>query len=287
MKHTLSETVALYGWFVIGSVLSAMAVFLFDGRETLLSDAPGGYSVLYILSLILVGAVTVIALIARIKDKERLAKTLLYLTSFVFGISLATFIEQLLGGSVPAWVLISTTMIAVMTVGLCYYNHFLGMRERGEFERWQEVVSNVVMISITAFAAGSLGQMLSPMWAIILLSLVAIYDAIAVWKLKSMQRMANGLVELGMLPALVTKKKEVPKGKRFGIAMIGNGDVLFVGMVGGIFLKHTVIGWYVFGGMLLSVLLLLFASKEGRFYPAIPFILAGACGGLIMSVAFT
>lgn len=287
MKHPLPETIALYGWFVIGSVLSAMAVFLFDGRETLLSNASGGWPVLYIIGLILAGAAVMIFMLTRIKDKEKMAKTLLYLTSFVFGISAATFIRQLLGGSTPAWGVVALVAISVMTVGFCYYNHYLGIRKRGEFERWQEVTSNVVMISITSFAAGSLGQMLSPMWAIILLGLVGIYDAIAVWKLKSMQKMANGLIELGMLPALVTKKKEVPKGKKFGIAMIGNGDVLFVGMVGGIFLKHTAIGWYVFGGMLLSVLLLLFASREGRYYPAIPFILAGACGGLIMSVAFT
>mgnify|MGYP001591251463 FL=1 len=132
------------------------------------------------------------------------------------------------------------------------------------------------------------------LWSIIiLLLLISVYDAYAVWKSKHMitlaQSQAKSKVFAGLLIPYSWKKKEkgkekssIEKSKSGRIALLGGGDIAFPLLFAGVVLKEIglwqalVIPFFA----LLGLGLLLLFSKEKRFYPAMPFISAGCFLGL-------
>jgi len=131
----------------------------------------------------------------------------------------------------------------------------------------------------------------------ILLVLISIYDAYAVWKSKHMITLAksqsDAKVFAGFLipyeknkivfSAKAQPKVDVKKAHMGGrVAMLGGGDVAFPLLFAGVVLKDIGI-WQaflipVFAGIALTFLLV--KGKEGKFYPAMPFISAGCFIGL-------
>ncbi|MFC1690772.1 presenilin family intramembrane aspartyl protease [Nanoarchaeota archaeon] len=136
--------------------------------------------------------------------------------------------------------------------------------------------------------------------ASILLIIIAIYDAYAVWKSKHMVKLAKFQTEAKVFAGLfipydkksriLSSKKATGKKlvkKKGKSAILGGGDIAFPLLFSG-----TVIEWLILSqGMpklyafLLSCIIivtttlalswLLFSSKEGKFYPAMPFISTG------------
>jgi presenilin-like A22 family membrane protease len=149
--------------------------------------------------------------------------------------------------------------------------------------------------------------------AAVLLILISIYDAIAVWKLKHMitlataqadQKMFAGLLipykkseeesEVKQINTVKSAKKtqikmEIPKGINQGevkSAILGGGDIAFP-----LFFSGSVMTWLIqigmqrelalFEAMIVSLfagialLVLLIKGEKNKFYPAMPFISAG------------
>lgn len=143
------------------------------------------------------------------------------------------------------------------------------------------------------FMYGGLAAIFVPvfnLWSIIiLLILISIYDAYAVWKSKHMitlaQSQTKSKVFAGLLIPYSMKKVKVKKGLSEvpgRIALLGGGDIGFPLMFAGVVLKEMglwqalIIPFFALAGLGT----LLFFAKEKKFYPAMPFISVGCFVGL-------
>ncbi|MBT4539648.1 hypothetical protein HOC32_05140 [Candidatus Woesearchaeota archaeon] len=122
----------------------------------------------------------------------------------------------------------------------------------------------------------------------ILLVLIAVYDAYAVWKSKHMITLAKSQTKEGIFAGLLipyklpSKRKKGVKTKKVRTALLGGGDIGFPLIFAGVVFKELGL-WQamiipIFA--MLGLALLLFFSKDKKFYPAMPFIGAGCFVGL-------
>lgn len=171
---------------------------------------------------------------------------------------------------------------------------------------WKIMKPNIFVHNITElFIYGGLAAIFVPIInifaGVMLLLLFSLYDAYAVWKSKHMITLAQfqakskvfaGLYIPYQLPRLVKGGAHVKKEikKKVKTAMLGGGDIAFPIMFAGAVLKET--------GLLPSMIIpvfatlglfaLLIAGKEGRFYPAMPFLTGGCLAGygVLMLIQF-
>lgn len=130
--------------------------------------------------------------------------------------------------------------------------------------------------------------------AIILLILISLYDAWAVWKSGIMQKMARFQMDEvkvfgGFLIPYLNKKQEAQLKRarkqknanslalKVNVAILGGGDVVFPIIVAGVTLLQIGLAAAiaVILGALVGLGALLFLSKKKKFYPAMPFISTG------------
>jgi len=150
-------------------------------------------------------------------------------------------------------------------------------------------------------------------WIIIgLLILISLYDMWAVWKSGIMQKMAKFQMEEvkifgGFLLPSVSKKvkkelnrikikykdKKIPKaikGKKYkvNLAILGGGDVIFPIITSGIFMRAYgfIPALLVIFGSLLGLGFLFMITKEGKAYPAMPYISVGIFLGMLIGKLF-
>ena len=163
------------------------------------------------------------------------------------------------------------------------------------FAIWKVFRPNVFVHNITElFIYGGLAAIFVPLFnlfsVIVLLLLISVYDAYAVWKSKHMIKMAKSQAKAHvfaglMLPYKVGKvqmgkpKKNLAgmKLRKVRIAILGGGDIGFPLIFAGVILKEMGL-WQsliIPFGALLGLAVLLFNGKENKFYPAMPFISAG------------
>ena len=168
------------------------------------------------------------------------------------------------------------------------------------------IVHNTTELLIYPGIAAVFVPLLNIWTMIILLILISIYDAWAVWKSKIMQKMAKYQINTlkifsgFFIPYLSKKerekikmlkqkykKSELKKKKiKINIAILGGGDVIFPIISAGVMLKTLGI-WpaiFVILGAALGLSYLLFFSEKKKFYPAMPFITAGIFLGMLISI---
>jgi presenilin-like A22 family membrane protease len=152
---------------------------------------------------------------------------------------------------------------------------------------------NVIIHNITEVLMYSgIAVMLVPLfelkWVIALLLAISLYDFYAVFKSKHMVTMAKFQIKSKVFAGIMIPYKAVKKGKQKKIvgAIIGGGDVAFPLMFSGVVMESLVKFSQLTKGMAfvktliipificLTLLFLLFKGKEGKFYPAMPFITA-------------
>jgi len=142
--------------------------------------------------------------------------------------------------------------------------------------RWYFVV-NFLMVFAIATTSIYVGLMMRPWVAAVILLVLAIYDAIAVWKLGSMVQLAQFFMERRIVPAIAIPYKE--EEGRF--ALLGGGDVFAMIFVSVSFWKVDQLAMYCVGiGSFSALVLLLFFSQKKKFYPALPFMFVGYLVGL-------
>lgn len=141
---------------------------------------------------------------------------------------------------------------------------------------------------------------------ILLLIIISIYDAWAVWKSGIMQKMAKfQMDELNIFGGFLLphasnkvkleiskikekyKNKKIPekiKNKKYNVslAILGGGDVIFPIITAGVFLRaHGIIpALFIIAGSFIGLLYLFMNTKKGKAYPAMPYITAGIFLGL-------
>ena len=168
------------------------------------------------------------------------------------------------------------------------------------------IVHNTTELLIYPGIAAVFVPLLNIWTMIILLILISVYDAWAVWHSGIMQKMAKYQINTlkifsGFFIPYVSKKQrqmikylkknfkksELKKKKiKVNLAILGGGDVVFPIISAGVMLKTLGI-WpaiFVILGAALGLSYLLFFSKKKKFYPAMPFITAGIFLGMIVGV---
>lgn len=159
------------------------------------------------------------------------------------------------------------------------------------------IIHNATEILIYPGVAAIFVPLLNPLYAIILLVVISIYDMWAVWHSGLMMRMAKfQMKELKVfggffIPYLTKqmrgkikamKKSGKKKMVKVRLAILGGGDVVFPIITAGVFLKAfgIISAIYVLVGAFIGLTYLLIFGKD-KPYPAMPYITAGIFLGIL------
>ena len=187
------------------------------------------------------------------------------------------------------------------------------------------IIYNIAEVLMYAGIAVLIAPILNTLWMIVLLLLVSVYDAYAVWKSKHMVKMARFITGSNAFAGLVVPYKTAGKGKGVTMrmpkaskkqgslakgathksAILGGGDITFPLLFGGVVLQEKAsalvaagvafktAAWQAFGislfialGASLAVAALFLFAKKDTFYPAMPFITAGCLLGWAVTLLF-
>ncbi|MDP4012413.1 MAG: presenilin family intramembrane aspartyl protease [Candidatus Nanoarchaeia archaeon] len=115
--------------------------------------------------------------------------------------------------------------------------------------------------------------------AALLLILISVYDAIAVWKTKHMIKLAKFQTKVNLFTGLL-----VPSAKN-KVAMLGGGDIGFpLIFIGAAYLAIGAKALIIPIFTSIALYLLLYYGDKGKFYPAMPFISAGVFAGYLVTL---
>ncbi|HLC71489.1 MAG TPA: presenilin family intramembrane aspartyl protease [Candidatus Nanoarchaeia archaeon] len=295
MKHSLHITLIILGIFLVAQFIGLAVLYNYidsarsqETGKTEFKDLPIGErppveentSFIPVIIAIIIGTIILLVLI---KYKLSLVWKLWFLMAVT--ISLST-----------AWAAFVPVIVAFVAALI--------------FALWKIFKPNVWVHNFTElFIYGGLAAIFAPLFNLfsmsILLILISIYDAYAVWKSKHMITLAKSQAESKVFAGLLIpyslkgllKKKEGHNIKAIKTAMkstltlpkvqmrtaiLGGGDIGFPLIFAGVVLKEwglwqsLVIPFFALAGLAL----LLYYAEEKKFYPAMPFISAGCFVGL-------
>ncbi|MBN2881442.1 hypothetical protein JXM83_05325 [Candidatus Woesearchaeota archaeon] len=302
MKHTTKITIIILAMFLVTQFIGLYVVNNYatqkvvDGQIVEINNSkqlpygmgiPEGAKTEYetnFISIIIafVIAVGILYLLTHIRAKFVMKGWFLIVTIIALGISFNAFLP-----STNYSHLIGLALAIPLAIGKVFKREFLS--------------HNISELFVYPGIAAVFVPLLTLKTAIILLIVISIYDAWAVWKSGIMQKMAKyQMNELkifsGFFIPYMSKsqkkkieksdKKEInKKGVKINVAILGGGDVVFPIIVSGVILKI----WGLFPaimvifGALLGLGTLLFFSEKKKFYPAMPFISAGIFLAMLLS----
>ncbi|MBR9676407.1 hypothetical protein GOV05_05345 [Candidatus Woesearchaeota archaeon] len=301
MKHTVKVTLLLLALF-LASQLFGLFVISYDMKksvspetnqttvsfsETAIGERPdihGPGTIIYLSVAILVG--TMLILLLAKYGKKRLWKAWFFLA---------------------IWMTISITLGVFMPVSIAY---LIGLiLATVKIYRPNFYSHNLTEVLIYSGIAFLLVPLLNVFWAVMLLLLISVYDAYAVWYSKHMVKLAvfqrDSKLFAGLninynrkddeipKPSKTTKGKTVKKESGYS-AVLGGGDIAFplifsgtiiVSIFNSGFTKTLSYALTVPVTILTTISLgtLLLYGKKDRFYPAMPFITAGCLAGFLIT----
>lgn len=240
------------------------------------------YSWIYISFAIFIGTVLILILI---KYKLLNIWKIWFTTSVGIALLLAIYpyIELILKNSNIAYLAV---IFSILIVVLLTY-----------FKLWKKnfIVHNITEILIYGGIASLFVPIINVFSVILLLLLISLYDAYAVWKSKHMITMANFQTESEVFAGLMIPYEKLPKtpvhkktssgaemkikkSKKISAAILGGGDIAFPLLFAGVVLKTTGSFWFailISLGATVALTGLFLFSKKNHFYPAVPFITLG------------
>ena len=277
MKHSGSVTVVLLSFFLLAQFMGLLILYEYmdisPQGEIVYKDLPIGArppldeetSYLPIIIAILIGTGIMLLLI-------KFGWTLVWKIWFTLAVVLSLTI------AFGAWVSAGVAFMLALVLGV-----------------WKIFKPNFWVQNLTElFVYGGLAAIFVPilsLWSMsILLVLIALYDAYAVWKSKHMVTLATSQTKAKVFAGLLVPynfkmgsvKKSTVKTEKVRTAVLGGGDIGFPLLFAGVVMKEIglwqslVIPFFA----LLGLGLLLYYAKEKKFYPAMPFIGAGCFVGL-------
>lgn len=283
MKHNWTITILLVCLFLIAQVIGLLIINSYiDVQKTMQSGivewkslpAIGGYglerpeatpgvSVVYIMIALLIGTVLILLIV-------RWQKVMLWKVWFWLAVVLCLHIA--FGSFMKSGYALSLAVI-------------LGT---WKIFRPGVLVHNVTELFIYGGLAVIFVPLLTPVYAIVLLLLISVYDMYAVWKSKHMTHMAQFQAKSGIFAGLLlpyAPKKIVLKAvKKPGLirtAILGGGDIGFPLIFAGVVMKTAGMQQAVIVslGATLALFGLLYYGQRKKFYPAMPFLTAGCLIG--------
>lgn len=281
MKHSVKITFLLVGMFLLAQFIGLSIIERYTSRNIVngtvsYEKLPYGlepppinenYGFIFIIVGVLIGTGLVLVLV-RFR-KINLWKFWFFLSaSITMAVAFAAFVNQ--------WAAI--VFAAILAFLKVFKQNFL--------------VHNITELFIYGGLAAIFVPILNVTSVAILLILISIYDAYAVWKSKHMVTMAKFQAESKVFAGFLIPKGKIsiPKQTKSkaksspgesgkpSFALLGGGDVAFPLLFAGVVLKNSGFIPILFVIPLfsaLSLLGLLWFSQKGKFYPAMPFIAAG------------
>lgn len=282
MKHPMIMNIKLLSWTVLFIIMGLLFAPQF-AKSTGQLPVQGGKFVIGLLIGVLIGAVFWWFAMKKltIKSIDNIYITMLSVVLSRVIIDVFGF-RSLIGKGLSGIFMVVMLYVFVVVAFIHSYKSIiytmrLSWKNTVEFA-WE---SNLFVMTAIVGAAAIVANMMSPAWAIVLLFLVAIYDAVAVWKLGSMQKMAKFFMDRRLFPGIVVPYKH----KKEKFALLGGGDVFFIVLVAASFWKtSTVMVWLSAASMFGAVIALFLASEKNKFYPALPFIFGGVCVAFIIGM---
>lgn len=239
------------------------------------------------------------------------AGTIIYL---IVGISVATLlllglIKLKFGGKLwKIWYFLAVLLALTIAFGVLLpaaLAFFLALLLAGlKIWKYNFYTHNLTELFMYAGLAILLVPLFSVGWAMLLLFLISLYDAYAVWKSKHMIKLAKFTTEQHLFAGLaITYKEEKKKSLKISTtkkgasqrslvkqAILGGGDIIFpLFFAGAVLISLLTTGFSKFvafglsllvvGGATLSLTLLFLKGKKDTFYPAMPFLTAGCLAG--------
>lgn len=246
------------------------------------------------------------------------------LFAIILGVSFGTIIMLLLSRFNKVniwrhWFFLASVITMSVSFGVITNNFLIAWLVAILLGAWKVYRSNFIIHNLTElFIYPGIALLLVPLlnlfYGFILLILISIYDAYAVWKSKHMVSMAKFAKRSNLFPGLavtyneksgrVLKQKKISKSKastrndkkskaRTGI--LGGGDIAFPLIFASLLLVHLLGRGYsiflavgyslivsLFAGI--SLLLLFLYGKKDKYYPAMPFISAGCFFGYFVAI---
>ncbi|MEK6826566.1 MAG: presenilin family intramembrane aspartyl protease [Nanoarchaeota archaeon] len=257
MKHDLKIIFIMIALFLAAQFIGLIVVDKLTDEELAFGiqrpefDRNTGF--IHIFAIIII--VTVVALIIAKFNAVRLWKFWFFLSlAVVLTISLSAFVNE---------------YIALFIALLGAYFRVVNP---------QIIVHNISEL----FLYGGLAAIFVPVLNIfsisILLILIAVYDAIAVWKTKHMVHLAKFQSKLKLFAGIL-----IPYGKKRA-AILGGGDIGFPLLFSGVVVReYGNVGLIVPLVVALSLFLLLYFGNKEKFYPAMPFLTVGCFAGLLIA----
>jgi presenilin-like A22 family membrane protease len=275
MKHPIKETTKTVLW-LIGMVLVGIYAVGNVLKVTPPSDFidPKVYAIVLI-SAIGIGAVFWTIVMKKLKP-ENVDHVFALAVGAITGRALFILIPQL--NAIGMW----PAFIAKLIITVVSYFAFLRL-VRTMQKSWPHAqkyawVSTLWVNVAIATAATMIAVDVAPWVAIVVLFVIAIYDAWAVWKSKTMIKMAQYFMKRRIFPGIAVPYKDKQK-----FALLGGGDVFFIVFVATSFFRNDPLTTYVTAAtMTVATALLFLVSSKDRFYPALPFIFAGLLVGLLI-----
>jgi presenilin-like A22 family membrane protease len=295
MKHKVTITVIILCMFLVAQFiglyiisLDSVPPFLSANPSTEIQQSPAFYFYQIISSFII--AILIVVLITKYKLKWFMRIWFVLVVILAISVSLTAIFKNWFG---------ITAYIVPLAIAI-----ILGILK---LFRPSMIIHNGTELLIYPGIAAIFVPILTPIYAIILLIIISIYDIWAVWHSGIMQKMAkfqmNELKIFGgflipympkemkkkiQLLKLKYKNKNIPekeirkKGIKISMAILGGGDIVFPIITAGVFMLAYGLApaiAIIFGAFIGLLYLLIFSEKR-KFYPAMPFITTGIFIGL-------
>lgn len=284
MKHNYPDTIEMLAWVLLGAVIGlAMIPAAKVAKEYQTMTMSPTMFALFLIGLFIFYAVLFWVMMKFWEELPlwlRAGLVIIGMIGMLYGWSKLAVLGVLwmAGKSNVSPPILSVLFVAMGTLLLWYLN--IKKLARPIAVR----ATNVLMLCTIATVSALIASKLSVFAALIFLFALAVYDAIAVWKIKNMQKMALGLLDAGIPAGIMIPKKKpiVVEGRKIDVALLGYGDVMVIIAVGGVLMPEF--GIWPIVGMYAAIIYLFFASSKKKFYPAVPYLLAGCLLGMIPAV---
>lgn len=295
MKHDVKITIIILCMFLITQfiglyVISSDSVPSFLSQENSEQDNYSYFFYQIISSLVI--AILIVVLITKYKLRLVMKTWFLIVVVIALSISFSAILKDLTGITNYFIALVPALIFGILKI-----------------LRPTPIIHNLTELLIYPGISTIFVPILTPIYAIILLIIISIYDIWAVWHSGIMQKMAkfqmNELKVFGgflipYIPKNMRKKikllkqkyknKKIPekiiKKEKIKISMgiLGGGDIVFPIITAGVFMIHFGMAYAVavILGAFVGLSMLLLYSKKKKFYPAMPFITAGIFLGLLI-----
>ncbi|MEM2943219.1 MAG: presenilin family intramembrane aspartyl protease PSH [Methanomassiliicoccales archaeon] len=198
-------------------------------------------------------------------------------------------------------------VIEDMLISLALSMIFAGFMIALLFIHSEWYVMNTVAFLMGCGVAALLGMSLGVIPALVLLVILALYDAIAVYVTKHMVPLAEGIVSMGIPVVFIIPKRKgfsigsmnldkIPKGTSIReVVIMGLGDAIIPGILvvssfvslsgvpGSVYSANLLVSVGTLIGSFCGLLMLFFSAKKGKPHAALPFINGGAIAGFLIT----